>query len=71
MTLSRYVLMGALLAPAIAGPAAAEDCFPKVRAAETRPAAPPKASVPAMSLISGTLKPVPKEPRNESISIGL
>lgn len=43
MALSRYVVAGALLGMTVVGPAAAEDCFPKVRAFDARPAAPPKA----------------------------
>jgi hypothetical protein len=41
---SKYVLLGAVFGMAAAGPVAAEDCFPKVRAAEARPATPPKAA---------------------------
>lgn len=42
MAVSRYVVAGALLGMTVVGPAAAEDCFPKVRAFDARPAAPPK-----------------------------
>lgn len=42
MKLSKAVLFGALLGAVVVGPAAAEDCFPKVRAMEARPAAAPK-----------------------------
>ncbi|HVK42464.1 MAG TPA: hypothetical protein VM471_08300, partial [Phenylobacterium sp.] len=43
MAFSRYVVLGAVLGMTAVAPAAAEDCFPKVRAFEARPAAPPKA----------------------------
>ena len=57
MTISGYVLMGALLAPAIAGPAAAEACFPKVRAAVARPADPGRAK-PVHRPVKPKAKPV-------------
>ena len=43
MAFSKYVVLGALLGMTTVGPAAAEDCFPKVRAFDARPPAPAKA----------------------------
>ncbi len=43
MAFSKYVVLGALLGMTAVGPAAAEDCFPKVRAFDARPPVPVKA----------------------------
>lgn len=50
MALARYVMMSALLGSAVAGPAAAEDCFIKVRPAAAAPAPKPKAATPARAV---------------------
>lgn len=50
MALAKYVVMSALLGSAVAGPAAAEDCFIKVRPAAAAPAPKPKAAAPARAV---------------------
>lgn len=63
MALAKYVVMSALLGSAVAGPAAAEDCFIKVRPAAAAPSPKPKAAAPARAVkLSSVQRPAQRKP---------